>query len=352
MRRSLVALSTAVVLIVCTPVHAQDFVFELFSNYLESLRIQAGIPGLSAAIVGTDDILWEHAYGRQDLRRSVVTRTDTPFQADGLTELFTASMVLRCVEDRHLSLDDRVGRFKSDSSEPNATLWQVLTHTSGSVEAPVYAYRPERLAPLWTAIRACQDDSYRETLANLLDRFAMKDSVPGVDAVLLAPPAEGIPDAAHIERYSSALSRLATPYAVDSKGRTSTSQYEVTTLSPAGGLVSTVRDLAEFDLGLRQGLLLSPETLAAAWRAPIGRDGYPLPHGMGWFVQTFNREKVVWQFGEEENASSSLLITLPSRGVTLILMANSDRLVRPLPLAAGDVTVSPFAHVFLNLFVR
>src|SRR5207247_1118353 len=115
--------------------------------------------------------------------------------------------------------------------------------------------------------------------ANLLDHFAMKDSVPGVDAVLLAPPAEGIPDAAHIERYSGALSRLATPYAVDSKGRASTSQYEATTLSPAGGLVSTVRDLAEFDLGLRQGLLLNPETLAAAWRAPIGRDGYPLPHG-------------------------------------------------------------------------
>ena len=46
------------------------------------------------------------------------------------------------------------------------------------------------------------------------------------------------------------------------------------------------------------------------------------------------------------------MITLPARGVTLILMANSDRLVKPLPLAAGDITLSPFARLFLNLFAR
>jgi hypothetical protein len=33
-------------------------------------------------------------------------------------------------------------------------------------------------------------------------------------------------------------------------------------------------------------------------------------------------------------------------------MANSDRLVEPFPLEAGDVSLSPFARLFLNLFVR
>ena len=58
------------------------------------------------------------------------------------------------------------------------------------------------------------------------------------------------------------------------------------------------------------------------------------------------------EFGLDENAASSLVITLPARGMTLILMANSDRLVRPLPLAAGDLMVSPFARLFLSLFAR
>jgi hypothetical protein len=43
---------------------------------------------------------------------------------------------------------------------------------------------------------------------------------------------------------------------------------------------------------------------------------------------------------------------VPGRGLTLILMANSDRLVKPFALAAGDLLVSPFARLFLRLFVR
>ena len=73
---------------------------------------------------------------------------------------------------------------------------------------------------------------------------------------------------------------------------------------------------------------------------------------MGSFVQTYNGEPIVWQFGISPGAGSSLMVTLPSKGLTLILLANSDRLVRPLPLADGDVTVSPFVRVFFNLFSK
>ena len=78
----------------------------------------------------------------------------------------------------------------------------------------------------------------------------------------------------------------------------------------------------------------------------------PLPHGLGWFVQSYNSETIVWQFGVGENGSSSLVVMAPARGLTLILFANSTGLVKPYPLAAGNVTDSPFARVFLGLFVR
>lgn len=354
MRRSLLVLTTAALLFVLRlPAHAQgDFLYDRFRDYLGSLTVQAGIPGLAAAIVGTNGILWEHAYGRQDLGQSIATRTDTPFHADGLTQLLTASMVLRCVEERRLSLEDRVGRFEPNNPEPNATIAQLLTHTSGTPGSLIFAYRPERLRPLWVAVRTCTGDSFRETVAKLLHRLAMTDSVPGPDVIHLAPPAEGIPDPSEVPQYVRVLQRLATPYAVDQRGRASLSQYSATTLTPSSGLVSTVRDFAQFDLALRQGLLLSSETLSAAWRAPLGPDGQPLPHGLGWFVQTYSGETVAWQFGVGDNASSSVVITLPRRGLTLILMSNSDRLVKPLWLAAGDLTVSPFGRLFLSLFVK
>jgi CubicO group peptidase (beta-lactamase class C family) len=351
--RRLLLLLTALVLCVRPPAVAQGLVFDLFDQYLDPLRVQAGIPGLAAAIVGTDAILWERAYGQQDVAASLPTRMDTPFHVDGLTQTIAASIVLRCVEDRRLLLENRVGQFLPSSS-PNvdATIRQLLTHTSGLRESLVFDYQPQQLEPLKFAVRACTDDSFRETLANLLTQFAMTESVPGPDVKTIAPPDEGIPSESDLDRYKRLLLRLATPYAIDSRGRASVGQYEATTLTPADGLITTVRDLAKFDLALRQGLIIKPATLSEAWSPAVGRGGQPLPHGMGWFVQTYNGEPVVWQFGQSPNAGSSLMVTLPSKGLTMILLANSDRLVKPLPLAEGDISVSPFARLFLNLFSK
>ena len=351
MRRFVLILTIAFVLLLRAPAHAQDALFRVFGNYVEALRAQTGIPGLVAAVVGTRDIVWQRPYGQLDIERLKATRTDTPFHVDGLTQLFTASMILRCVEEGHLSLDDRIGQFAGDSPDANATVAQILTHTSGTAENPVFAYDPPRLDPLALALSACSEKSSREMLSDLLERLAMFDSVPGVDSIDLVPPYEGVTHKA-IERYSAVLDRLATPYSVDTRLRATPSHYEATTIRPASGLVSTVWDLAQFDLAIKNGYLLKPETLAAAWRPPVSRGGEVLPHGIGWFVQNYNGKQIVWQFGMGENASSSLMVMVPSKGLTLILLANSDGLVKPFVLPAGDVTVSPFARVFLSIFAR
>ena len=127
---------------------------------------------------------------------------------------------------------------------------------------------------------------------------------------------------------------------------------KLTTLAPASGLITSVRDFAWFDLELKNGLLLRAETVDLAWNPAIGTDGSPLPHGLDWFVESFRGQPVVWQFGVSANASSSLLATLPSQGLTFVVLANSDGLVSPFTLADGGLTQSPFARVFVELFVR
>ena len=353
MRSRFLAALIAALLFAFVPAHAQVIVYEVFGAYLDSLRDQAGIPGLAAAIVDTNGIVWERAFGRQNIAGSVATRTDTPFNADGLTQTITAAMVLRCAEERRLSLDDTVGSFGVATTEPGASIRQLLTHTSGEPDNPTFLLRPDRLAPLWPIVRVCARDSYRETFATLLHRLAMFDSVPGSNMVSIAPPAEGVPHPADVERYAEILRRRATPYLVDDAGRAVRSSYpeSASVLTPATGLVTTVRDLAKFDLALKHDILLEDGTLDDAWSTPTA-NGVPLPHGIGWFVQHYKGERVVWQFGMAKNASSSLMISLPARGLTLILMANSDGLVKLYSPANGDVTLSPFARLFLNLFVR
>lgn len=331
------------------PLPTPDQFFEVFRSYLESLRSQSRIPALSAAVIGPTGILWEGAFGQQDIERFVSTRTDTLFHLDDLTEVFTASLVLRCVEEGHLSLDDRIGQFDPGSPDANATVGQLLTHTDGVPGNATYSYRPARLVSLSAAISSCRAVSYRGALAAVLDRLALQDSVPGSDATAVLDP--DVPGS-NLARYGNALTRLAVPYAVDRFGRPSRSRYSATTMTPVSGLISTVRDYAKFDLALKQGVLLRPETLAAAWRAPLNSDGHPLPHGIGWFVQTYKGEKIAWQFGVSDDASSSLVMMIPARGVTVIIAANSDGLVKPFALSAGDLTISPFGQLFLGAFVR
>jgi CubicO group peptidase (beta-lactamase class C family) len=351
MRRPLFALTIAVSLSLAVPAAAQDLVYGRFRDYLEALRAQAGIPGLAAVVVGNTDIAWEQAFGRQDIEQSIAARPDTPFQLDGLTQVFTASIVLRCVEEGRLSLDDPLSQFTANPAD-TATIRQVLTHTSGPPNNLTYTYRPERLDLLKSAVRACTDNSFRETLANLLGQLAMVDSVPGPDILTVVPPAEGVPTPTAAARYAQVLQRVAVTYAVDQQRRATPSPDPATTLAPANGLISSVQDTAEFYLALRNGILVRPETLALAWQPPLDANGQRLPHGLGWFVQSYNGTPVVWQFGQADNASSSLAVTIPAKGLTLILAANSDGLTRPFQVSAGDVTASPFARVFLSLFAR
>jgi len=353
MRRSLLAVTLGSLLLGSSPMQAQELVYTRFADYVEALRTQIGIPGVAAAIVGRSDVLWERGFGAQDIARAMQMRPDTPTHLDGITQVFTATALLRCVEENRLSLNDPIGNFKKDAPEPGATLRQLLSHTTGTGAAVSFSYRPDRLDALASAVKACAGDSFRETTANTLERLAMANSVPGQDILTIAPPAEGVPTPAERLLYAGILERLATPYAVDSSKRAFQVQFSASTLTASTGLISTVHDYAQFDLALRNGILLETETLDEAWRAPVDGTGKALPHGLGWFVQSYNGQPVVWQFGiGGEAGSSSMAVTLPARGVTLVLVANSTGLVKSFQLEKGDVTTSPFARIFLSLFTR
>ena len=351
--RPLLLLTMALSVSVGTLVHGDDdFVLARFSDYLESLRTQAGIPGLAAAIVGPYGVFREYTFGQADVERNVPVTIFTPFQLDDTTQTIVASLALKCASDGFFSLDDPVGKFVPSSPDAGATIRQLLTHTTGAANNLSFSYHPERLAPVAAAIASCKGSTFRSAMSAQLDHLTMMfDSVPGSDVISVTPPAEGF-TATVLQRYSDALVRLVTPYAVEGRGRAARSSYVASTLTPASGLISSLSDLEHFDLALKHGDVLRPEWLALAWTPPNDAAGRPLPHAYGWFVQAYNGERIVWHFGVSDNASSSMVISVPRRGLTLILLANSSGLARPLALSAGDVTVSPFARLFLSIFLR
>jgi CubicO group peptidase (beta-lactamase class C family) len=268
-----------------------------------------------------------------------------------MSQTLAAVLLLQCVEIRRLDIDEPISKYRV-SIDPDATLRQVLSHALPGESGDTYKYDQGRFAQLSFAMEYCAPQAYRKSVAHrILERLAMRDSVPGRDLEDSTAVPEDMWDPAALERYQRVLDRLAIPYRLDKKGKPGRSELPpIEGISAAGGLVSTVRDLARFDAALNDDILLKEDTLQAAWKNVNGKDGLPLPTGLGWFVQTHRGQQVVWHFGYVPNAYSSLVIRIPAKRLTLILLANSDGLVAPYQLPLGDVSKSIFGNLFLRFF--
>ncbi len=345
LRRAIVSGLLAVGLLASTEqVRSQGLVQGLFEQYLESLRRQAGIPGINATIVQGGRIVWEKSFGYQDVERSIQPLPDTPFAVGGLTEPFTAALVLRCVEEGKVDLDAPMRTWAPNISDGGATVRQVLSHTStGS-----FRHDPNRYAMLTPVVDDCTKAPYRQALAEeILEYVAMHSSVPGHDMDRADTVVRGMFSGSSLDHYSDIMRRLATPYRVDGRGNASASHLPTTGIDASTGLISTTRDLARFDAALDGGDLINRRSVDLAFTAAGGS----VPYGLGWFVQNYKGYKLVWQFGEWRDAYSSLILKVPDRGMTLILLANSDGLSAGFSLGSGDVTASLFARVFLSVYL-
>ena len=334
------------------PVGAQNLIVSLFERYLDSLRQQSGIPGLSAALVQDGKIVWERGFGVSDVERSVAARPDTPYDISGLTAVLSVTVLLeQCIENGHATLDDRVQRWAPSFGNADDTLRDVLTHRSSNGG---FKYDADRYAMLTGAIEACIQRPpmpLRFAIAQkIFDRLGMAESVPGQTVDGGSPEDRGFFGDSQLDRYGRVLQRLALPYRVTG-GTPSLNTSPSKVMNAATGAISTVRDLARLDWALEEATLLHRDTMSDMWSSARSASGAAMPTGLGWFVQNYNGQPVYWQFGLSQGAYSSLILKVPGKHLTLILLANSDGLSAPFALQEGDVNASLFARAFLRLFV-
>jgi CubicO group peptidase (beta-lactamase class C family) len=143
------------------------------------------------------------------------------------------------------------------------------------------------------------------------------------------------------------LANVVPGYTWNGSGFTRTA-YE-TSFSTAAGLTASARDYAAFSMAMDRDALLMPGTKALAYTAAVSPSGETFPYGLGWFVTDYKGVRVVWHYGLW-TASSTLVIKVPSQGLTFVLLANTDGLSAPYPLGAGKLDASPWAREFLETF--
>ena len=123
--------------------------------------------------------------------------------------------------------------------------------------------------------------------------------------------------------------------------------------SAASGLISTVVDLAKYDVAIDRDQVYSPEAKRQVWTPMQSPTGERFPYGFGWFVWELpSRAPMPWHYGYYTDASSALLLKVPDRQLSLILLASSDRASSPFGLGSGDPARSPFVTAFLDAVGR
>jgi CubicO group peptidase (beta-lactamase class C family) len=321
---------------------------------LEDLRQTLKIPGISAAVVKDRGLLWARGLGFADVENKAPATPATNYRIASLTKPFASTLLMQLVEQGKLDLDEPMAKYSPDFRQRfgrgSITVRHVLTHTSHDPSGDTYWYDGFRFSHLSDVVARASGKPFRALLAkNVLDVIGMTESVPGQD--VLDDRTQWSLDADHARRYEAGLAKLAKPYRLDG-AQTVRSIYPPRGISAAAGLVSSVLDLAKYDVAIDAHTLVRAETQACAWTPASTMDGRKLPYGLGWFIQPYEGVRLVWHYGYWPESFSSLYLKLPERNIALILLANSDGLSAPFSLGAGDATRSSFANSFLRIFVR
>jgi CubicO group peptidase (beta-lactamase class C family) len=104
--------------------------FLRFEQQLDQLRTLLKIPGLSAAVLRDQEVVWAKGFGFADRDRRVPATPDTPYHVASLTKTFAATLILRLGEQGKLDLDELASRYTADVGGDRVTIRHLLTHTS------------------------------------------------------------------------------------------------------------------------------------------------------------------------------------------------------------------------------
>lgn len=309
-----------------------------FAAHLESLRAAGHIQAISAVIAKDQSIAWSGSFGGTDGVPGKLGDT-TVFHLASLTKPVAATVILQLVDEGKVSLDDPVSKY--GIVLPGAVLVRhLMSHTSEGVPGTRYAYNGDRFSLLDAVVAQGAGKPFAAAVQErIVGPLGLRHFAPTPQSAAFA--ASGLDRTAY-------LANVAPGYTWDGQRYVPT-QYQ-TAFSTAAGLTASARDYAAFSMAMDRDAFLKPETKALAWTPVVSPSGETFPYGLGWFATDYKGIRVIWHYGYW-TASSSLVIKVPSQGLTFVLLANTDGLSAPYPLASGKLDASPWAREFLETFV-
>jgi CubicO group peptidase (beta-lactamase class C family) len=259
----------------CSAVQAQNprvaQALELVKVWLDAQRSYQQIPGLSAAIIRDQELVWSGGFGFTDLEKKTPASASTIYSICSISKLFTGVAVLQLRDEGKLRLDDPVARHLPwftalKRTKPEAgeiTIEGILTHASGLPRESDHPYWTGPNFPFPTREQIIAGLSKQEALypaetywqySNLGITLAGEIVIAAsgrtyadyVQEKILGPlgMTSTTPEMPEAEQGK----RLATGYSALTRSGTRTKMpfYLARGIAPAAGYASTVEDLGRF----------------------------------------------------------------------------------------------------------
>lgn len=301
-------------------------------------------PGLAIGVVEDGLLVYSRGFGFSNLSKHRRVNATTQFYAGSISKQFTAAAILLLVQDKKLALSDKVTKYVPELSiAKNVTVGQLLQQTSGLpdyTQAPGVNHDPETPIKLLDLIKAVDTMKPGPAPGSQFQYNNLNYMLAG----LIAARVSGEPLSVFLQtRIFEPLIMTSTILAGDQgispdhavgytrvNGRfTAVKAWDPSWLYGAGDLITSVADLAKWDVGLP--LVLNVDSVRSMWSASGAPGG--MAYGMGWVIDQRGGQRYLWHNGELAgyHAMNALL---PEQHVAVIVMSNADSL-------HSQTTVSP-----------
>ena len=309
-----------------------------FETRLDNLRKQANIPGMVAGIVKDGQVTWTKNYGHENLAQQKLVTNPTIFHLASLTKTFASTVIIQLVTENKIDLNAPVANYGVNLAENGIVrVIHLLTHTSEGVPGSQYKYNGDRYALLSNVIQSATGKTFHQLAAERIMQPLGLQNTAASDMKLAA--LDGFDTITLKQNTAQGYSSNGTQPVAYPKG-----------FSTSAGMMSNITDMLRYSAAFDGNQLLTDDQKLKVFSPMISNDGKTLPYGLGWFVQEREGVKFSWHYGYWVGMSS-LIIRVPSKKISFVIMANSDMLSAPYPLGSGDIWVSPYAKEFLKSFV-
>lgn len=301
-------------------------------DYVKAEMARQKIPGLSLVVLKDGKTIKVAGYGVTDLKAGTPAAPETVYKIGSVSKQFIATGIMLLAQDGKLRVDDPVSKYLDGTPETwsGITIRHFLTHTSGVVrEGPAFApFKPQpdidviRSAyPLalqftpGTTWRYCNVGYY--ALAEIIHRVSGKPWTDYLHEKVFAPAGMR---ATWPTNTTQALPNRALGYTDDDNPREAP---DWPVLRPSGAFLSTVLDLAKWDVLLDTDKVLTAATRKQMWTPVTLNDGSKHPYGFGWGLEPLNGHPRIRHGGSLPGFISEYA-RFPDDRLTVVVLMNTD----------------------------